>query len=293
MPKTVNPLLLYGNQGATSGVTNGISAAASGTFSANGNSTNKVFTIPHGLGAVPTSVSVEAKSVDALGSFVPTWDATNITITYQVAPATGSNNVVFVWIAIISQNAKAVSGFTTTSADALQNKDMTSSSNTFRKWTDADIANSGITTRSKLPSPLAYTDIANVFTQIQKINNSSGQQITFYRPDNTIAHGVGFYYDLNDANNAEQTYGNSYVSCEDPTTGAFRGDFKVELAIASLLGVRLRVYTLGNGGLIFGNNQRIKIDESGLTALRTFTLPDTTTQLIGTTDNSAITNKTI
>lgn len=38
---------------------------------------------------------------------------------------------------------------------------------------DADIAAGGITTRSKLPSPIAFEDKANIFTELQKINKTA------------------------------------------------------------------------------------------------------------------------
>lgn len=136
-----------------------------------------------------------------------------------------------------------------------------------------------------------YLANANVFTAPQKISVDNGVQMTFFRPVNTGGFGAGFYYNFNNSATSEVTYGNQYVSIEDNTAGSHRGDFNVQLAIAASLGIRFRVYTAGNGGLIFGNNQRIQIDEGGLTAGRVFTLPDATTQLIGTTDTATVSNK--
>lgn len=76
-----------------------------------------------------------------------------------------------------------------------------------------------------------------------------------------------------------------YIQLEDNTTGSHRADYYVQLSVGSDLNVRFRVYTSGNGGIIFGNNQRAKISEDGLTAARSYTLPDYDTQLAGSTLN--------
>jgi hypothetical protein len=53
--------------------------------------------IAHGLAKAPTYVNVLPQSSDALGSIVVTADATNIIVTYQVPPPTGTNNVILWW----------------------------------------------------------------------------------------------------------------------------------------------------------------------------------------------------
>lgn len=146
---------------------------------------------------------------------------------------------------------------------------------------------------SDLPSSVPLLNTANVFTAIQKINVDNGQQMTFYRPVNTAGFGAGFYYNFNDSASAEQTYGFQYVSIESNTAGAVRGDFNIQLAVAGSLGIRFRAFTSGNGGIIFGNNQRALLSETGLTAQRTITLPDSDQTLLGRTDTATITNKTI
>lgn len=86
----------------------GVGAAGTATFS--GNAVNKVFSIVHGLGQLPTFVSVEPGSVDALGEYRITRDATNIVITYQTPPPTGSSNVSFEWGAGLNAVNPTVSG---------------------------------------------------------------------------------------------------------------------------------------------------------------------------------------
>jgi hypothetical protein len=85
-----------------------------------GTGAQTVFTITHELGVTPDFISVEAGSDDARGEFTRTKDATNITITYAIAPPSGTNNVKFEWGAA-STNA-AVPGFTATSLNTLENK---------------------------------------------------------------------------------------------------------------------------------------------------------------------------
>jgi hypothetical protein len=93
--------------------------------------TNKVFNIPHGLSALgtPTVVSVEPESVDALGAFTRVADATNIVVTYSVAPPTGSNNIKLSWGAGYVNQADSTT-FTPTTVNTLTNKTISGASNT-------------------------------------------------------------------------------------------------------------------------------------------------------------------
>ena len=57
------------------------------------------FNIPHTLGVVPSSISVtQANAVSAAEHWVGV-DATNITVTFSVAPVVGTGNVTFYWTA--------------------------------------------------------------------------------------------------------------------------------------------------------------------------------------------------
>lgn len=71
-----------------------------GTATASGDGITKVFTILHGMDSVPTNVTVEDASIDSIGSRVISKDGTNITITYEVAPPMGTDNLVWIWTAI-------------------------------------------------------------------------------------------------------------------------------------------------------------------------------------------------
>jgi hypothetical protein len=70
-----------------------------GTATFSGNATTTTFNIAHGLYAIPTSVVISSGSTDTLGDFYVTYDATNITVNFNIAPPSGSNNLVFRWTA--------------------------------------------------------------------------------------------------------------------------------------------------------------------------------------------------
>jgi hypothetical protein len=70
-----------------------------GRSSFNGTGAQTAFVIAHGLAAAPASVTVTPGTTAASGAFAVTSDATNITVTYASAPASGTNNVVLNWAA--------------------------------------------------------------------------------------------------------------------------------------------------------------------------------------------------
>jgi len=65
------------------------------TFS--GNDSDVDFTFAHGLASAPTHVEISPTTDDAAGDWKWSADATNITITYMTAPASGTDNVKFSW----------------------------------------------------------------------------------------------------------------------------------------------------------------------------------------------------
>jgi hypothetical protein len=87
--------------GASSKVRNiiGFVTQNGGTATFSGNGSTTTFTIAHGLASTPTKVLVTAGSSAAKGDFYVTASATNITVTYGTAPASGTNNVILNWYA--------------------------------------------------------------------------------------------------------------------------------------------------------------------------------------------------
>jgi hypothetical protein len=100
-----------GNWSEPVGTGSGVSGTGSilrGTTTKTGNGSTKVFTIAHGMGITPTSYFVHGNSVDALGAFTLSADSTNITVTYTVAPPTGTNNLAFTWVVLDSGTGSTV-----------------------------------------------------------------------------------------------------------------------------------------------------------------------------------------
>lgn len=71
----------------------------SGTASQSGNGTETTFQIPHSLNAAPACYAITPLTEDAAASFWVTADATNLTITYKTAPAAGTVNLRWNWLA--------------------------------------------------------------------------------------------------------------------------------------------------------------------------------------------------
>ena len=67
------------------------------TFSGDGSTTS--FSFPHGLNSAPTVWSTEAVSPDAAIPSYSEADATNITVFYDAAPPSGTDNIVFNYFA--------------------------------------------------------------------------------------------------------------------------------------------------------------------------------------------------
>lgn len=70
-----------------------------GRSTQSGTGAQTAFTIAHGLAAAPSSVTVTPGTAVASAAFSVTSDATNITVTYAVAPVSGASNVVLNWAA--------------------------------------------------------------------------------------------------------------------------------------------------------------------------------------------------
>jgi hypothetical protein len=77
-------------------------AVTSGLATFSGNASTKIFSIAHGCFAAPAYATALPNTADALGSFVITVDATNVIITYSVAPPSGTNNVKLYWKAEVN-----------------------------------------------------------------------------------------------------------------------------------------------------------------------------------------------
>jgi hypothetical protein len=72
----------------------------SGQSVQSGDGTTTSFTISHGYSGVPVMWLVTPASTDAKGEQYTTADGTNITVHYTTAPASGTNNLTFNWMAV-------------------------------------------------------------------------------------------------------------------------------------------------------------------------------------------------
>jgi hypothetical protein len=122
---------------------------------------------------------------------------------------------------------------------------------------------------------------ANTWSAVQTISIGGSPPLILYRTASTLGFGCGIQFDLDSGTAVRHTYGLTYVSIEDNIGATVRGDYFVQLAVNNTLGTRFRVYTFGNGGILFGNNQRAQLDETGLTVTRIFTFPDADSLLAG------------
>jgi len=78
-----------------------IASSNDGTATFSGTGALTAFVINHGLAATPTTVTITAASAAAAAPFFWTASSSTITVTYLAAPASGSNNVVLSWSAVI------------------------------------------------------------------------------------------------------------------------------------------------------------------------------------------------
>lgn len=78
-----------------------VGAKNDGFSTKSGDASTTAFTIAHGCFATPANYYVYPVTADAMGAFDVTVDSTNITITYKVAPPTGTNNLKYSWYASV------------------------------------------------------------------------------------------------------------------------------------------------------------------------------------------------
>ncbi|MGG1571589.1 hypothetical protein [Fictibacillus sp. NRS-1165] len=94
-----SPYTLYGATGDVAILNETVLRSKVGQSTQNGDGTKTAFTIAHGLGVTPSSWIVQEASAAAGTSEISyvTADATNLTVNFKTAPATGTGNVVMNW----------------------------------------------------------------------------------------------------------------------------------------------------------------------------------------------------
>jgi parallel beta-helix repeat protein len=104
--------------------------SAGGAIFKSGTGSQTVFTIAHGLTSTPDVYFALPTNTAARGDISYSVDATNITLTYPIAPASGTNNLSYVWGA--GYTNVALSTFTASSATTLSNKTIDAANNTLK-----------------------------------------------------------------------------------------------------------------------------------------------------------------
>jgi hypothetical protein len=77
-------------------------ATGDGIYTTSGNGTDKAFNIPHGCFTTPEVYDARPISVDSFGDYEITAGGTNITVTYQIAPRGGTDNLKWRWFAKVN-----------------------------------------------------------------------------------------------------------------------------------------------------------------------------------------------
>jgi hypothetical protein len=243
---------------------------AKGTATKSGNSSTTVFTIAHGMSSPPVFAAVIPTSTDALGSYVTTFDSTNITITYSVPPATATGNLTFEWFAM---DASGGGGATSGAGEA----------NTMSNSGTAGL--SLVLTKSGTVLPVKGLNIG-----------SSKLSIT----DNTVNHTID--YDVVEANlniaNMTGTIANSRITAAagivysklNLSASIVNTDIATAAAIAYSklsLGTSILNSDISASAAIayskIGTN--LLLSETGLTAVRTITFPDSNGLVVYSADS--------
>ena len=121
---TTNQIMQYNGtnwvNATSSGGGSGGGFSAGGAINKSGNAVSDTVTIAHGLATPPDIYFAFPLNEAARGSITYSVDATNIILTYPVPPATGTNNLSYVWGA--GYVSAAVVGLSAVSSTTLTNK---------------------------------------------------------------------------------------------------------------------------------------------------------------------------
>ena len=296
-----------------------------GVTNKSGNGSTKVFTIAHGFSGTPVSYLVNATSVDAFGAFTIAVDDTNITLTYQVAPPTGTNNLTYSWL-VMSSGSGSAAGETNTASTVgtglAWTKTKVAANLPFKSFiagsskialTDntnditIDVAQGNLAIAwsqlTSVPSTLVKTDQANVFASSQlqtfqssylKMMNAAGSFATTFA--NLATGNFTLSYPAITANDSVVTLGLAQTLLLKTLTAP-------TIDLIKSAGFNFTVPTLTANDQIMGRNTTDTQTNKTLTAPKiativngtgTWTIPiDTTDTIMGRATSDTQTNKTI
>lgn len=143
--------------------------------------------------------------------------------------------------------------------------------------TNAMLAGSIATSKLIDGSNIAMKNVANIFTDDQKIEANQDALLELYRPSGGIGDKIGIDFSAQNESTTEVLYARMMASIQENTAGAQSGIFYLQLVEDGTLKTRFMLHN--NGNLFLGANQRLVLSESGLSAQRIFTFPDQSGQL--------------
>jgi hypothetical protein len=128
---------------------------------------------------------------------------------------------------------------------------------------------------------MATLGVAQTFTDDQTISDTAFSDVFNIRNNaNSVNDNVSLNLQLRDSANNAVNYGRINAQISDPTNGSEDGRLRFYVRQADVLNEIMRLED--NGKLHCGGpNRRIAFDETGLTAIRTFTYPDADTKVAG------------
>lgn len=115
--------------------------------------------------------------------------------------------------------------------------------------------------------------------------------LAIYKATSTNGDSVTFNFQLNDTGSNAVNYARIVGQAIDTTNGSEDGKLQFLVRIADVL-TAVGEFTETGKFTCGGANRRIVLDESGLTAQRTITFPDTNALMVGLTTTQSPTNKT-
>ena len=332
-PQLPNDAALFlngvGNWTAPVGTASGASGNGSiirGVSTKTGNGSTKVFTIAHGMSATPSAYFVHPTSVDALGSFILSVDATNITVTYSVAPPSGTSNLTYTWVVMDSGTGSSLGEANTYSSvgsgvSIIKTKvgvdlpfkslfagssKITITGNTNDVSFDVAQANLSIgwSQLTSVPSTLVKTDQINTYGNFVQPHLTSTLKIM--NPLNTF----GYLIAGSALTTADRTLTLPLLTANDTVAVlALAQTFTNKTLTAPIIDLiksgafNLTVPSLSANDQIVGRNTSDTLTNKILTAPTistiangsgvVITLPTTSTTVMGTADTATLTNKTV
>ena len=147
-----------------------------------------------------------------------------------------------------------------------------------------EFSESGLTAARTFTFPdasalMAGQNFANVFTVLQTISFNAQNIFVLYRTSNTVNNLVGIEFDLQDSGAAVQSYAEIQAEIVTNTAGAEDGRLIFRTVQAGT--VQVCGEFAQSGDFKIGNNRRLRLSQSGLTAERTFTFPDSAALVAG------------